>query len=119
MLEHLQLSKDAEEQAVLHGVPSMKLAPSAMEMEVEDEDKEDLETDEPDAIGNFGYLGKMATEQFSNCAEPQQDVLNNHYVRIVHLNGIHHLALVTCSCQGADTVHADLVHCHLVPATFS
>jgi hypothetical protein len=28
------------------------------------------------------------------------DALNNSYIRVVHMNEIHHLAMVTCHCQG-------------------
>ena len=31
---------------------------------------------------------------------PTADALNNSYIRVVHTNGIHHLAMVTCHCQG-------------------
>jgi hypothetical protein len=50
---------------------------------------------------------------------PRHDALNNHYVRIIHNNGIHDLAVVTCHCLGGDAVHADLVYCKLIPASFS
>jgi hypothetical protein len=50
---------------------------------------------------------------------PRQDALSNHYVRVVHVNGIHHIALVTCACHGSEAVHADLMYNRLVPTTFS
>jgi hypothetical protein len=31
---------------------------------------------------------------------PREDALNNHYVRVVHTNGIHHIALLSCTCRG-------------------
>jgi hypothetical protein len=40
---------------------------------------------------------------------PKADALNNTYVRIVHTNGIHHLAMVTCLCCGEHNVPLDLV----------
>ncbi|KAM6489952.1 hypothetical protein JOM56_014531, partial [Amanita muscaria] len=49
---------------------------------------------------------------------PMADALNNTYVRIVHTNGIHHLAMVTCHCQGAHQVPLDLVAHNLIPASF-
>ncbi|KAG5637379.1 hypothetical protein H0H81_004756 [Sphagnurus paluster] len=33
---------------------------------------------------------------------PSTDFLNNQYVRIVDINGVHHLPLVYCSCQGEN-----------------
>ena len=49
---------------------------------------------------------------------PNVDVLNNSYVRIVHTNGIHHLAMVTCTCHGANCLPLELVTCCLLPASF-
>jgi CxC2 like cysteine cluster associated with KDZ transposases len=49
---------------------------------------------------------------------PISDALNNTYVRVVHTNGIHHLAMVTCLCQGEDNVPLDLVASRLLPASF-
>src|ERR1700742_1331607 len=50
---------------------------------------------------------------------PNRDALNNRYVRIVHTNGIHQLALVTCHCQGRESVALDLVACRFTPTSFS
>ena len=50
---------------------------------------------------------------------PQADALNNTYVRIVHTNGIHHLAMVTCLCHGEPNVALDLVASRLLPASFT
>ena len=38
---------------------------------------------------------------------------------MVHTNGIHHLAMVTCQCQGADRIPLDLVASHLLPTSFT
>ena len=57
-----------------------------------------------------------------DCAEPARpaaDALNNTYVRIVHTNGIHHLAMMTCLCQGEHNVPLDLVASRLLPASFT
>jgi len=50
---------------------------------------------------------------------PRADILNNTYVRIVHSNGIHHLAMVSCQCHGSDSLPLDLVACRLMPASFA
>jgi hypothetical protein len=50
---------------------------------------------------------------------PRTDALNNQYVRVVHVNGIHHLALVTCECHGQGILPLDLMACRLVPTTFN
>jgi CxC2 like cysteine cluster associated with KDZ transposases len=49
---------------------------------------------------------------------PEADGLNNAYVRVLHTNGIHHIAMVTCSCLGQDKIALDLVACRLLPASF-
>ncbi|KIM39386.1 hypothetical protein M413DRAFT_74977, partial [Hebeloma cylindrosporum] len=46
---------------------------------------------------------------------PRSDAFNNSYVRIVHTNGLHYLALVTCQCRG--NVPQDLIASRLVPAS--
>jgi CxC2 like cysteine cluster associated with KDZ transposases len=51
-------------------------------------------------------------------ARPTSDGLNNSYVHVLHTNGIHHIAMVTCSCQGQDRIPLDLVACRLLPASF-
>lgn len=50
---------------------------------------------------------------------PTADALNNSYVRVVHTNGIHHLAMLTCSCHGAENIPLDLVASCLMPASFT
>lgn len=49
---------------------------------------------------------------------PRQDGMNNHFVRIVHTNGMHHIALVTCECRGPENVILDIMYCRLVPTSF-
>jgi hypothetical protein len=50
---------------------------------------------------------------------PRMDAFKNPFVRIIHVNGVHHLPLITCSCRGADQIPADLMFHGLVPTTFS
>ena len=40
------------------------------------------------------------------------------YVRLVHTNGIHNIAMVSCSCQGDDHLPNDLLAARLLPASF-
>jgi CxC2 like cysteine cluster associated with KDZ transposases len=94
-----------------------------------DEEQDDNEGDEEEDDGVMlntvqGYLGNddaSATQGLwlQPGETPRQDYLCNNYVRVVHVNGIHHIALVTCACHGAEGIHADLMYCRLVPATFS
>ena len=56
---------------------------------------------------------------WSTPQRPSTDGLNNTYVRAFDINGIHHLAMVTCNCHGQEQVALDLVTCRLLPASFT
>jgi hypothetical protein len=49
---------------------------------------------------------------------PNCDALNNQYIRVVHTNGIHHIALVFCTCQGHENITTDLIFTGWVPTSF-
>ena len=49
---------------------------------------------------------------------PHADSLQNPYVRVVHTNGIHHIALVYCVCRGTEDTNCDLMAARLVPTSF-
>ena len=51
-------------------------------------------------------------------SQPRKDAFNNHYVRMAHTNGIHHLAVITCTCRGVDNIPIDLMYSRLVPTSF-
>ncbi|KAF8802333.1 hypothetical protein BYT27DRAFT_7112690 [Phlegmacium glaucopus] len=51
-------------------------------------------------------------------AVPLANALNNTYVRVIHTNGVHHLALATCSCTGMQGLPEDLIHAGLMPTSF-
>jgi hypothetical protein len=40
------------------------------------------------------------------------------YVRVVHSNGLHHIAMVSCQCHGQEYLPLDLVASQLLPASF-
>jgi hypothetical protein len=50
---------------------------------------------------------------------PHKDVLHNPYVRIVHSNGVHNMALVFCTCHGRESTHNDLMVERLIPTSFT
>jgi CxC2 like cysteine cluster associated with KDZ transposases len=64
-----------------------------------------------------GAAPHLANDAAPN-AHPGRDSLYNAYVRVIHVNGVHHLALVTCSCLGTESIHANLMSCRLIPTTF-
>ena len=49
---------------------------------------------------------------------PNCDALSNQYIRVVHTNGIHHIALVFCTCQGHDNITTDLIYAGWVLTSF-
>jgi len=49
---------------------------------------------------------------------PNCDALNNQYIWVVHTNGIHHIALVCCTCQGHEQITTDLIYARWVPTSF-
>ncbi|KDR67377.1 hypothetical protein GALMADRAFT_79915 [Galerina marginata CBS 339.88] len=51
-------------------------------------------------------------------SRPTADALDNTYVRVIHTNGIHHLAMLTCNCHGAENITLDLVAARMLPASF-
>ena len=60
-----------------------------------------------------------ATHDSSEDTRPASDTLHNTYVQVIHSNGIHHLAMVTCLSHGADNNSLDLVASHLLLASFT
>jgi hypothetical protein len=50
---------------------------------------------------------------------PIANALNNSYIRVVHMNGIHHLAMVICHCQGKHQIPLNLVASHLLSTSFT
>ncbi|KAF9541839.1 hypothetical protein CPC08DRAFT_650444, partial [Agrocybe pediades] len=49
---------------------------------------------------------------------PTRDILLNSYVRVLHTTGIHHIALVTCTCQGEHHIPTDLIGAGFMPSSF-
>jgi hypothetical protein len=61
----------------------------------------------------------MLDAEFSTMGNvPQSDTLANPYLRVVHINGIHHIAAVFCKCRGHEEVHSDIMAARLVPTSF-
>ena len=62
------------------------------------------------------YLPEQTEDSSLNI--PTCDLFNNSYVCIVHMNGLHHLAMVSCQCCSADVLPCDLMASGFVPASF-
>ena len=80
----------------------------------------DPDTDPPladDDLDNFQpYLQPSAS--VGDRRVPTSDALDNTYVRVIHTNGVHHLAMVACRCRGSANVPLDLLGGGLMPASF-
>lgn len=97
-------------------------------MEVEDNDFIDPEADVHDMdAGTAGFTDYMNDRvghdphQLSEDSMPNApncDALNNQYIRVVHTNGIHHIALVSCQCHGDDIITTDLIYAGWIPTSF-
>lgn len=84
-------------------------------------DEDEVQHADEDVHGFQPYLPN--TNQTADAdqitALPTADALNNSYIRVVHTNGIHHLAMVTCQCQGEHRIPLDLVASNLLPTSFA
>ena len=101
--------------------------PEEITEEHDDSDVVDTEADVQDMdAGTAGFTNYMnerlgpdpglQTHSIPNA--PNCDALNNQYIRVVHTNGIHHIALVICTCQGHENITTDLIFAGWVPTSF-
>ncbi|KAH9478281.1 hypothetical protein JR316_0008734 [Psilocybe cubensis] len=113
---------DAEFEQLLDGLledPSMELPPDVL-----DEDDEDTAVLNGDSnVRNIPQYLQYPTGPIPNASMhagqvPTADGLNNSYVRVVHTNGLHHLAMVSCVCHGSNTLPLDLMASRLLPTSF-
>lgn len=97
-------------------------------MEEDDSDMVDTEADVEDMdAGTAGFTNYMNGQpgpdpdlhlQDVIPNAPNCDALSNQYIRVVHTNGIHHIALVFCTCQGHEKITTDLIYNGWVPTSF-
>jgi len=96
--------------------------------EEEDSDLIDTEADVRDTdagiAGFTDYMNdRLSRDPHPNVKDsmpdaPNCDALNNQYIRVVHTNGIHHISLVSCLCQGDETITTDLIYAGWMPTSF-
>lgn len=68
--------------------------------------------------GVLGADSAAYPSQSSMPTPPTCDALSNQYVRVVHTNGVHHIALVTCTCRGHEKITTDLIYARWMPTSF-
>jgi hypothetical protein len=86
----------------------------------EAESEEEIEIEIPAGYMPHGSTRIPDSDSFCLPEQPPRtDALLNPYVRVVHTNGIHNLALIVCRCRGDENTHADLVAAGFVPTSFT
>ena len=88
---------------------------------VDEEVEDNLEDNEYDELEPNRYLpDKIDIEfpigDFPNYSSAQ--TIMGSYIRVVHTNGIHNIAIIICECQGHDMLPKDLIASRLLPASF-
>ncbi|KAF9542359.1 hypothetical protein CPC08DRAFT_650249, partial [Agrocybe pediades] len=59
-----------------------------------------------------------ADEEHTATSIPKRDMLLNSYIRVIHVTGIHHIAMVACPCHGEDQIPNDLLGSGFMPSSF-
>ncbi|KAF8814633.1 hypothetical protein BYT27DRAFT_7249672 [Phlegmacium glaucopus] len=89
--------------------------------EGEDDDKDEIEIDEDEELEDteilHPYLEATADYNAGAGAGPCT-AMPGMYVRVVHSNGLHHIAMISCQCRGDNVLPLDLFGAQLLPASF-
>lgn len=81
-----------------------------------EDDMEEEETVPPNVNHYLPEDLMTDTSTGPGCSSAQQVV--GTYIRVVHTNGIHNIAMISCECHGHDVLPSDLVASRLLPASF-
>ena len=114
-----EAAQDARTMEMLDGM-LCGLNPDGLLEEDDEQFQEDSEADLKDSdVGATGFTTYVDQARYENPPEvPGCDALCNQYIRVVHTNGIHHIALVSCLCQGHESIINDLFYAKMVPTSF-
>ena len=88
---------------------------------VDEEVEDDLEVNENDEPEPNRYLPDKIDIEFPIGDVPYYNsaqTIMGSYIRVVHTNGIHNIAMISCECQGHDMLPKDLIASRLLPASF-
>lgn len=130
LTEPMDISQDEEEPHTTEDIAveaeferyldSLRDNPDTVPMEELHDDAEELDlVNELDPVKPYlPSTNAFGNDEPYDQSAPRRDVLNNTYVRIVHSNGIHHMALVACQCHGSDQLVLDLIGSRLFPSSF-
>ena len=86
-------------------------------------DGDDLEDDIEDDNSNEPLQNRYLPEDFNADYKAEDSFTSAQrvvgtYVRVVHTNGIHNIAMISCECHGHDMLPCDLIAARLLPASF-
>jgi CxC2 like cysteine cluster associated with KDZ transposases len=129
MLDSAEQTKDRIEQDELFRyVLSPETEPVSDVEEIDDMDfdiENDLDLEETEEVADDGgdeeeeMEGNTYFEDAGAGVDPAVAALTlGSLHRVVHTNGVHHIAMVSCQCKGNDVLPLDLFAAHLIPASF-
>jgi hypothetical protein len=82
-------------------------------------DEEDISDEDDDDDGDILDDEKLDENPYLNSAGTGAGPASfGTYVRIIHTNGIHHIAMISCQCHGHESLPLDLLASQLLPASF-
>ena len=81
-----------------------------------DDDVEEDELDEP--VLNYTLPSELDPDILGESQTSTAQRVMGTYVRVVHTNGIHNIAMISCECQGHDEFPRDLLAARLLPTSF-
>lgn len=87
--------------------------------EMEDEIEEDAtEVDFPTLNQYLPQEFNAGTRTSTGTTGSSAGSVMGTYIRVVHTNGIHNIAMISCECRGHDVLPCDLLAARLLPASF-
>jgi CxC2 like cysteine cluster associated with KDZ transposases len=82
-----------------------------------EEDPEDNDLPELNLPRDYMPWDPTAGERLHHPAP--RNAFDHPYIRVVHINGIHHIACLVCGCHGEENKHADVMAAGLIPTSFT
>jgi hypothetical protein len=80
--------------------------------------EDDAEQEEIDTPITNQYLDNVNADYDAGADIGSAQRVMGTYVRVVHTNGIHNIAMISCECQGHDILPSDLLAAGLLPTSF-
>lgn len=74
--------------------------------------------EEEDELDNEELENTIPNSYLQGHAGGGPDHIFGTYLRVVHINGIHNIAMISCECRGCDLLPLDLLAARLLPSSF-